>query len=297
MAAYFFVLPAFIVISLVQLLPMLAGVFMSLLTLTQYTIGNWIHAPFSFGNFRTAYSAASPISGTLLQSFFITLAYTAFVVVLSWVFAMAGGIFVSDARRSSRVFRGLFIIPYAIPAFAGIEAWTTAFQTHGAVNTLFGTDLHLIDPAGVWLAGGQSFWAMAVTGLWRSWPFAFLMLLAALQGIPSELYEAATVDGATRWQSFRFITLPSVRSVSALVALTLGFWTFNDFATPFIMFGAAPPPSANLLSTQIYNISFTNLNFGLGAAMSVGMVGFLVLIVFVYVRLMRREMQGVFDAG
>jgi multiple sugar transport system permease protein len=296
-AAYLFVLPAFLVITLVQILPMLSGVAMSLLGLTQYTIGDWLHAPVHVANYKTAFSPSSPISGDLLHSFLVTIGYTAFVVVVSWVFAMAAATFVSDGRRSSKAFRGLFIIPYAIPAFASIMTWTTAFQSHGAVNTLLGKDLHLINPNGLWLAGDRAFWAMSVTGLWRSWPFAFLMLLAALQGVPSELYEAARVDGASQWQAFWAITLPSVRSVSALVALTLGFWTFNDFATPFLMFGAASPSSANLLSTEIYNISFTNLNFGLGAAMSVGMVAFLILIVMAYVRLMRREMTGVFDAG
>lgn len=105
-----------------------------------------------------------------------------------------------------------------------------------------------------------------------------------MQGIPTELYEAARVDGSSRWQEFRWVTLPSIRDVSLLLILITGFWTFNDFTTPFIMFSTSPPAAANLISLQIYIDSFVDFNFGLGAAMSVLMIIFLFLVSLVYMR-------------
>lgn len=93
-------------------------------------------------------------------------------------------------------------------------------------------------------SGGNAFWSLVMSNLWRTWPFAFLLLLAALQNIPSELYDAASVDGASRWKQFRSITLPLLRPVSAVIVLVLFLWTFNDFNTPYILFGQSPPESS-----------------------------------------------------
>jgi multiple sugar transport system permease protein len=164
--------------------------------------------------------------------------------------------------------------------------WTFMFQPNGSVNTLLGTDLHLVPAHAFWFAGIKAFSAIAVTDIWRTWPFAFLMLLAGLQSVPTEVYEAARVDGATRWQEFRRITLPSIRSVSQLLVLITGLWTFNDFTTPFVMFSTSPPTAANLISLQIYVNSFVDLNFGLGAAMSLIMIVLLVIAAFLYIRLL-----------
>lgn len=108
-----------------------------------------------------------------------------------------------------------------------------------------------------------------------------------------EIYEAARVDGATRWREFRHITLPAIRSVSQLLVLITGLWTFNDFTTPLVMFNTAPPSAANLISLQIYINSFVDLNFGLGAAMSVVMIAVLVVAAFLYIRLLHMNVGEV----
>ncbi len=285
---YLALLPAVIAITLVQIGPMLIGVVMSFLQLNQFTIGNWIHAPFAgFQNFGLTLNISQPIGRELLVSLGITSAYTILVVGLSWVLGMAGAVFLSDKFRGGGLLRGLFLLPYAVPAYVGVLVWTFMFQPNGSINTLLGQDLHLVAPGTFWLAGFRAFVAIVVTATWRTWPFAFLMFLAGLQAIPEELYEAARVDGTTRWQEFWAITLPSVRSVSQLLILITGFWTFTDFTTPFIMFSTTPPTAARLMSLQIYIDSFVDLNFGLGAAMSVIMIAFLVVIAFFYIRLLR----------
>jgi multiple sugar transport system permease protein len=118
--------------------------------------------------------------------------------------------------------------------------------------------------------------------VWKSWPFAFLALMAGLQNIPRELYEAAAMDGAGVWQQIRKITMPALRPVNQVIVLVLFLWTFNDFNTPFVMFGQNPPRQADLISIHIYQSSFINWNFGSGSAMSVLLLLFLLVVTAVY---------------
>lgn len=285
---YLLVLPAALAILVVQVGPMVIGAAMSFLRLNEFTIGNWVKAPFAgLENFRIALNFNEPVARGLLDSWGVTCAYTVVVVGVSWVLGMVAAVFLTDDFKLRRWVRSIMIVPYAIPIYIGVSVWTFMFQPSGAINTLLGHDLHLVNDNTFWLVGTSAFWSMAVTAIWRTWPFAFLLLLASLQGIPPELYEAARVDGASAWQEFRRVTLPSVRRVSLLLILVTGFWTFNDFTTPFIMFSTAPPSSASLLSLEIYVNSFVDLNFGLGAAMSLLMIIFVILMAMVYMRALR----------
>jgi multiple sugar transport system permease protein len=283
-------IPALVAVLLVMIAPMLIGVLMSFLKLTQFTIGDWTAAPWAgLINYRISLNFSEPIAKGLATSFEVTALYTIVCVGVSWVLGMAGAVFLSDSFKGRAWLRSLFLLPYAIPVYVGVIVWTLMFQQNGAVNTLLGRDLHIVGAQTFWLASTRAFWSMAITTVWRTWPFAFLMLLAGLQSIPNEQYEAARVDGASRWQEFRRVTLPSVHDVSLLLILITGFWTFNDFTTPFIMFSTAPPSSAQLISLQIYIDSIVDLNFGLGAAMAVIMIILLIIASFVYMRLLHMK--------
>jgi multiple sugar transport system permease protein len=156
------------------------------------------------------------------------------------------------------------------------------------VNTFLVRDLHLLHNPPFWLLGNDAFWSMVAAAVWRWFPFAMLILLAALQGIPNEQYEAAAVDGASSWMRFRKITLPSVRGPNLVLVLVLFLWNFNDFNTPYILYGDSPPTSADLISLHIYSVSFESWNFGLGSAMSVLLMIFLLIVSLIYLRVLRR---------
>jgi len=285
--------PAIILIVLVQVIPMIAAVAMSVLRLNQFTIRDWLHAPFvGTNNYEVVLGSWNVISQALLRSFAITLGYTAVVVVASCILGMLAAVFLADEMRGRRFLGSIFMLAFALPSFCAAILWTFMFQPQGAVNAVLGDSLGLIPSDTFWFAGDKAFWSMCVNTLWRTWPFAFLMLLPAVQGIPHELTEAARVDGASRWREFRSITLPSVSRITLLVALIISFWTFNDFTTPFIMFSTAAPASADVLSLVIYRISFVNLNFGLGSALSLLMVSFLIGFSILYIRLLRVDIGG-----
>jgi multiple sugar transport system permease protein len=268
---------------------MAAGVGVSFLKLTQFYIRNWSQAPFAgLDNYRIGLNTNGPIGSALLQSFLITVAYTVVVVGSSWLLGLSAAMLVNSEFRGRGWFRTLFLIPYALPIYVAVIAWQFMLQqNNGAINALLVHDLHILRTPPLWLIGQHAFWSLVMTAIWRSWPFAFLILLAALQNIPFELYDAASVDGASKWRQFRSITLPMIRPVSAVVVLVLFLWTFNDFNTPYVLFGQAPPTGADLLSLHIYVNSFVDLNFGLGAAMSTLLLLFLLVVSIVYIRILR----------
>ena len=268
---YLLVAPAVVFELLVHIGPMLLGVWISFLSLTQLTLRRWTSAPFvALDNYRTGLDPEGTIGRALMASAARTTVFTILVVGAAWVIGLFAAVLLTSSFRGRGVFRTLFLVPFAMPAFVTIIGWSFIFnQQEGALNHLLVEDLGLLDDKPFWLLGDNSFWVIVVVAAWRLWPFAFLMLLAALQSIPREVYEAAAVDGASPWRQFRSITLPMIRPANAVVVLVMGLWTFNEFNTPYVLFGQAPPESALLLSNLIYSNSFVNFNFGLGAAMSV----------------------------
>ncbi len=149
---------------------------------------------------------------------------------------------------------------------------------NGAVNYILHNELGILARPAFWLIGNNSFIVLVVVSVWRNWPFAFLCIMAGLQGIPQELYEASAIDGAGIWRQIRLITMPSLRSINQVVVLVLFLWTFNDFSTPFVLFGTTAPPAADVISIHIYDSSFITWNFGEGSAMSVLLLCFLLLV-------------------
>jgi multiple sugar transport system permease protein len=113
--------------------------------------------------------------------------------------------------------------------------------------------------------------------------------MAGLQSIPEDLYEASALDGARSFRQWRSITLPGLGGVNRVLLLVMFLWTFNDFNTPFILFGGNQPPAGDLISIHIYNTSFVNLNFGFGSAMSVLLLLFLLVVTGIYLLIGRRR--------
>jgi multiple sugar transport system permease protein len=268
---------------------MLAGVAISFLQLTEFFLRNWQAAPFAgLSNYAIAVDFSSATGSALLHSFTVTAAYTVLVLAVSWLFGMAGAVFTQRAFRGRGMVRTVFLIPYALPVFASVITWNFMLQRDtGMLNQLL-LDLHLVSSRPFWLIGPDSFWSLVIVQIWRTWPFAFLILTAGLQSIPADLYEAAALDGAGLLGQVRHVTLPLIRPVNRVLLLVLFLWTFNDFSVPFTLFGSAPPTQADIISIHIYENSFASWNFGIGSAMSVLLLLFLLLVTMVYLAIGRR---------
>ncbi|MGK5557718.1 carbohydrate ABC transporter permease [Actinomadura kijaniata] len=281
---YLFLLPALLLELLVHLVPMLVGILMSFKELTQFHIRDWSRAPWvGLDNFRLTIDVDAPVGAALLRSFLVTCAFTALAVGLSWLLGTAAAILTQDAFRGRGWLRALFLTPYALPAYASVIVWAFMFQhDNGLVNHVVHDQLGLTAQRPFWLIGDNGFVALVTVAVWRTWPFAFLILTAGLQNIPRDLYEASAIDGAGVWRQVRSITLPSLRPVNQVLVLVLFLWTFNDFNVPYVLFGRSAPESADLVAVHIYQSSFVTWNFGTGSAMSVLLLLFLLLVTAVY---------------
>jgi multiple sugar transport system permease protein len=288
---YLLLLPAVIMELLIHIVPMLVGIWMSFVKLTKFFIANWSAAPWAgLQNYSVSLDFSSSIGSALLQSFLVTLAFSVLALGISWGLGMAAAVALQQPFRGRGIVRTIFLVPYALPAYAGILTWNFMLQRDtGLVNHVIVDNLHLTDDRPFWLLGGNAFVSVVVVAVWKLWPFAFLSLMAGLQSIPGDLYEAAAVDGAGNLRQWRYITLPSVRPVNLVLVLVLFLWTFNDFNTPFVLFGATPPKSADLISIHIFGNSFVNWNFGLGSAMSVLLLLFLLVVTGAYLLLTNRR--------
>jgi multiple sugar transport system permease protein len=281
---YLFLLPALLLELLVHLVPIVTGIWMSLRGLTLFFIRNWSAAPFTgLRNYRTALNQDSATGQALLHSLWVTIAFTVLSVGFAWLLGITAAVLLQKPFRGRGLLRTLFLTPYALPAYAAVITWTFLFQRDtGLVNHVLVDQLHLFDHRPFWLIGGNSFSTLVVVSVWRTWPFALLCLTAGLQTVPPELYEAAAIDGASFGAQLRHITLPMLRPINKVLILVLFLWTFNDFNTPYVLFGKSAPHAADLISIHIYQSSFVTWNFGLGAAMSVLLLLFLLAVTAVY---------------
>lgn len=288
---YALIAPAVLMELFIHIVPMLVGIWMSFVRLTRFFIANWSAAPWAgLGNYKVAVDFHGTVGQGLLKSFGVTLAFSTLTVGLAWVLGMLAATALQPTFAGRGAVRTLFLVPYALPAYAGILTWNFMLQRDtGAVNHVLVDNLGLLGDRPFWLLGGNALASIVTVATWRLWPFAFLTLMAGMQSISTDLYEAAAVDGAGNVRQWRNITLPSLRPVNLVLVLVLFLWTFNDFNTPYVLFGTAQPPMGDLISFHIYNASFLTWNFGFGAAMSVLLLLFLLVVTSVYLLLTNRR--------
>jgi multiple sugar transport system permease protein len=290
---YLLLVPALVFELLVHLVPMAVGIFISFKALTQLYLAQWQSAPSAgLGNYRIAVDFSAPVGQALLHSFVVTCSFTVLAVGLSWLFGTAAAILAQDPFRGRGVLRAIFLTPYALPVYASVITWAFMFQyNNGLINYVLHNELGITSSPTFWLLGDNSFFALVIVSVWRNWPFAFLVVVAGLQSIPRELYEASAIDGAGIWQQIRRVTMPSLGAVNQVLVLVLFLWTFNDFTTPYTLFGNAAPQNADVISLHIYNASFLTWNFGEGSAMSVLLLLFLLLVTGAYLIITSRRRQ------
>ena len=214
-------------------------------------------------NFR-ALAANSAVTTSWVN----TVAYAAVGVVLSTVLGVAGAVALKRRFRFRGIVLALVILPWALPAVDEAVIWNWMYDpNYGVVNSVLHS-LHLIGGYHVYL--GLDRWLTVVlieiVQVWQMAPLSFLIILAALQSIPPDLYEAAQVDGASAWRSFRTVTLPLIRPAIAVAAVQALVLSFNVFDQVYVMNGNAPLGSSLMLQT--YLTTFQNLDFGGGYALS-----------------------------
>ena len=285
---YLLILPALACMMLVHLVPMLLGILSSFFKLNIMTIHNWIRAPFvGLKNYISVFTPNVGFLENFLSSFKYTILFVLIAQLSCYVLGMGAALLLNASHyRGKNFVRGILLFPFILPGVVAITNWRYMFSFDtGLINTLL-SKTRLLESMPVWLVGNNAFFAILLTFIWISWPFWFIVLLASLQTISGEYYEAASIDGASLIQKFRHIVVPLTAPVTRMVVLLTFMWYFREFKVPFVMMGLSPSAPANLLALHIYTESFRLWNFSEGAVMaivlSVVLMGFLALRVRVH---------------
>lgn len=216
------------------------------------------------------------------QNFYWTLFFNIVWTVSNVAFGVTVGLILALILNTKGLamrplYRVLLIFPWAMPNYITALIWRGMFhQQFGVINQvvqLFGGS-----PISWFEKPTTSFFTAFATNGWLSFPFMMVVSLGALQSIPADLYEAARVDGATRWQQFKSITLPSLRPALVPAIILSVVWTFNMFNIIFLVTAGEPGGATEILITQAYKIAFQKYRYGYAAAYST--VIFIILLIY-----------------
>lgn len=211
-------------------------------------------------------------------------------VLLQLVLGLGVALLLNESFPGRGLVRGIALFPYMLPTIVTILIWKWMLNaTYGTVN-YFLMSVGLISSPIVFLSPQWIMASMIVIGVWQFFPFVVISLLARLQTVDLQLYEAAEIDGANVWQRFLHVTLPELRSVLLVVVLLRTFFMFTKFDVPWLMSegGALAAPIQNL-PVMAFRRAFGFLLAGEGAAVSVLLFLMLIVLTVVYLRVFRRE--------
>lgn len=287
--AYFYVLPAMAAMIILVFFPFSYGILLSFTNSNVYNtdqpIGDiWIGVQ-NFVDILTDFELVKTTEDGRVfnySNFYWTLGFTIIWTVTNVAVGVTVGLFLALILNTrglvlKPIYRVLLILPWAIPNYITALIWQGMYHSQfGVINQVIqmfgGEGLSWFDTP------FTSFITVLSTNGWLSFPFMMVISLGALQSIPADLYEAARVDGATRWQQFRTITLPSLKPALVPAIIISVIWTFNQFNVIYLVSQGEPGGSTEILITEAYKIAFEQYRYGYAAAYSV--VIFIILLTY-----------------
>ncbi|WIB64670.1 sugar ABC transporter permease [Curtobacterium sp. MCBD17_040] len=228
---------------------------------------------------------------TIVSSMVNTAYYVVIGVVVSTVLGIVMAVTLQKPFVGRSVLIAVLILPWALPGVVEGIVWSGIWDSNtGLLNSVL-SSLHLIDHYQVFLGQNRfvTILVIEIVQVWQMTPLSTLLVLAALQNIPGELYEAASIDGATGWKSFLQVTLPLARPGIAIAMVQAIIATLNVFDQPYVLNGAASTGAS--VTEQTYFVSFQNLDFGEGYALSLLITIATVVVSLAVVRLVYKPVE------
>jgi ABC-type sugar transport system permease subunit len=250
------------------------------LSLTAYDL---VHPPRFVGLANFAGLLQDPL---FLKSARVSLTYVLFSVVPVLPLSLGLAVLFNQSVFIKNILRSAIFMPVVMPAVVMAVVWTFMYQQDGVINTLLG--FLGIEPIPWLRSSATALWAVILIGIWRATPYYMVIFLAGLQAIPADYYDAAKIDGASKWGTFRYITLPLLKPTILLVIVMNVIVAMKVFAVPMIMTGGGPADSTRVLPLFIYQTAFEFFDMGRAAAMSVFLFVGVMLFSFIQVRLFTR---------
>jgi multiple sugar transport system permease protein len=278
---YLFVLPLVVLVLLLIAYPLGSAVYLSL---TEKYVG---YPPRFVGLKNYVDLTGDPVFRKVIwNSAVFTVGSVTVKLMIGFLMALS----LHQALFARRLVRGILLLPWVVPTVITALAWHWMFDAlRGFINVSLET-LGLIGEPIAWLGQpSTAMMAVVVVNIWRGFPFFGVSLLAGLQAIPADLYEAAAVDGASATQRFRHVTLPGLRPVIFVTALISTIFTLNDFNIVYVMTRGGPGIATHILATYTYEVGFQALRWGRAVAVSMYLMPLVVVMIVVLARRLTRE--------
>ncbi len=274
LSAYMFLAPYLLLFSLFLLLPAVVGIFTSFTDWSISGTPHWI----GLANYQTIFK--DPL---FLQSFTNTFYFVLLAAIPLIVVGLLLALLVNQNLRGRTLVRTIIFLPYVVSVSVVGIIWVWIFDRTFGLFNFYLTPLRINPPIG-WLTDvNAAMPALAATTIWWTVNANMIIYLAGLQDIPEELYEAARIDGATRWQLFRFITIPMLLPVNAFVIPTTVIACWRVFGQAFVMTKGGPQGRTFVIAQYIYQTAFQNFRMGQAAAAAVILL--IVTLIFTVVQL------------
>ncbi|MCZ7625289.1 MAG: ABC transporter permease [Candidatus Methylomirabilota bacterium] len=227
------------------------------------------------------------------QSFLNTAYFSLLSVSLELITGLILAILLHRSFRGRGLFRALVLIPWAVPTVVSARMWEWILNSEFGVLNYLLQQIGLLSAPLNWLGDRTlAMFALILADVWKTSPFAAIILLAGLQMIPEELYEAARVDGAGEWQIFRRITAPLLLPFMVIALLFRTLDAFRIFDLAYVLTGGGPASTTESLSLYAYTLLFQTLQFGYGSTVAVATFLAVLLLSAVYIVVFRRQRHG-----
>jgi ABC-type sugar transport system permease subunit len=275
---YLLILPALIILGVIFLYPLGYSLWLSFFNLNMNRPGRGM--PFvGFGNYVSILTDPD-----FYHALWLTVYWSVGSVAGQVALGMAAALALNETFPGRAIARAVILVPWAVPTVLVAIVFNTMFNTQGIINQLL-LNAHIINNYIPWLS--STTWSMPtiiIANVWKGFPFVAVMLLAGLQGIPGEIYEAARVDGATDIEQFRFITLPSLRPVMAVTVLLSIIFSLKSVDFQYIMTYGGPADSTKVVAFQAYYTAFGEFLFGRASAIATILTIITAVISYVYLK-------------
>jgi multiple sugar transport system permease protein len=264
-SAWAMLAPALLMIGLFIAVPFLLSV---VLSFTDQRLVPNPNVPTEFVGFRNYVRLAG--TGEFLNAFWRTATFTVLVVPLQCAMGLGAALLINSRLPVRNLFRGIYFLPTVISMVVVAVIWSSLYQREGFFNyAISGLSAGTAGPID-WL---QNPWtampALVLLSAWQGFPFQMVVYLAGLQGISNDLYEAAQIEGASRWQEFRRVTMPALRNTHILVGITTTIFAFKLFTQVQLLTQGGPSGVTDTLVRVMYMQGFRQGKVGVGAAAAV----------------------------
>lgn len=209
-----------------------------------------------------------------------TFVYTFFATILKMVGGLALALTMNQDFRFKNTIRAMMLLPFIVPTVLSTIAWMWMLDPGFSVINWFLKYTGVADPGPSWLGNPElAMMSLIIVNVWRGLPFYAITLLAGLQTISPDLYEAATIDGAGTWARFRYVTLPLLKPVIFIVTMFSVIFTFADFQLVYVLTRGGPANATHLFATYAFDIAMSGGQLGMGASVALAMLPPLALII------------------